>query len=118
MPLWPCPSSRSTRETSVIRAPSSLGGFELDIKIDMKRISVTVLDSDYERFRHAAQAQGRPIAQLIRDAMALYRREHLERRVALRDVPVPVGHRLVAGLPDRGEIYDEACDGILASGER
>lgn len=83
----------------------------------MKTISVTVLSSDYESFRHAARAQGCSIAQLIRDAMAQYRREHLERRVALREVPVLVGHRPVAGLPDRGEIYDEAFAGIPRSSD-
>lgn len=84
----------------------------------MKTISVAVLDSDYESFRHAARSQGRSIAQLIRDAMALYRREHLERLTALRDVPVLVGHRLVARLPDRREIYDKVFAGDSPSGER
>ena len=84
----------------------------------MKTISVAVLDSDYESFRDAARSQGRSIAQLIRDAMALYRREHLERLTALRDVPVLVGHRLVARLPDRGEIYDEVIARDSPSGER
>ena len=66
-----------------------------------------VLDSDYESFRQASRAQGRPIAQLIREAMALYRRERLERRTQLRDVPTLAGHRLVHDLPERGDLYDD-----------
>jgi hypothetical protein len=73
----------------------------------MKTISVGVLDADYESFRQASTAQGRPIAQLIREAMSLYRREHIERRTPLRDVPTLAGHRLVADLPARDELYDE-----------
>ena len=73
----------------------------------MKTISVGVLNNDYESFRQASKAQGRPIAQLIREAMSLYRREHIERRTPLRDVPTLAGHRLVGDLPTRAELYDE-----------
>ena len=77
------------------------------IVINMKTISVGVLDADYESFRQASRTQGRPIAQLIREAMALYRREHIEQRTPLRDVPTLAGHRPVADLPQRDELYDE-----------
>lgn len=73
----------------------------------MKTISVGVLDTDYESFRQASKAQGRPIAQLIREAMSLYRREHIERRTPLRDMPTLAGHRLVESPPTRSELYDE-----------
>lgn len=73
----------------------------------MKTISVGVLDADYESFRQASKAQGRSIAQLIREAMSLYRREHIERQTPLRDVPTLPGHRLVGDLPTRAELYDE-----------
>ena len=73
----------------------------------MKTISVGVLDADYESFRQASKAQGRPIAQLIREAMSRYRREQIKRRTPLRDVPTLAGHRLVADLPGRDELYDE-----------
>ena len=79
----------------------------------MKTISVGIVDSDYESFRRASKAQGRPIAQLIREAMALYRREHLEQRTPLRDVPVLVGHCLVTDLPDRSDLYDEVFPDVL-----
>lgn len=84
-----------------------------DSLTNMKTISVAVLESDYESFRHEARARGSSIAQLIRDAMSQFRREHLDDRGPLRDVPVLVGHRLVA-LPDRSEIYDEAFGSVFA----
>ncbi len=79
----------------------------------MKMISVGVVDSDYESFRKASRAQGRPIAQLIREAMAFYRQERLERRSPLRDVPALAGHRLVSDLPDRHDLYDEMYRDVI-----
>ena len=88
-----------------------------DILTSMKTISISVLESDYESFRNAARARGSSIAQLIRDAMSQFRREHLDERGPLRDVPVLVGHRLVAPLPDRSETYDEAFGSVFAEDE-
>ena len=79
----------------------------------MKTISVGVVDSDYESFRKASKAQGRPIAQLIREAMAFYRQERLEQRTPLREVPALAGHRLVTDLPDRAELYDEMFPDVI-----
>lgn len=76
----------------------------------MKTISVSVVEGDYEAFRRAARTQGRPIAQLIREAMALYRSERIERRSPLTEVPVLVGHRPRGPLPSRDELYDEVFD--------
>jgi hypothetical protein len=74
----------------------------------MKTISVAVSEADYEAFRDGAQAQGRSIAQLIREAMALYREQRLESRSRMLDVPVLVGHRPVIDvLPSREELYDD-----------
>ena len=83
----------------------------------MKTISVAVLESDYESFRHEARVQGSSIAQLIRDAMSQFRREHSDDCGPLRDVPVLVGHRLVAPLSSRSEIYDEAFGSVFAEEE-
>ena len=74
----------------------------------MKTISIAVSEGDYEAFRHAAGESDRSIAQLIREAMALYREERLERRSPLRDLRVLAGHRPIAPLPSRHELYDEA----------
>lgn len=73
----------------------------------MKTISLAVSNTEYEAYRQIASQEGRPIAQLIREAMAVYRAEHLEQRPPLLDFPVLVGHRLVGELPSRVEIWDE-----------
>lgn len=78
-----------------------------DIVLDMKTISVSVSEGDYEAFRQAAKESDRSIAQLIREAMARFRASELEARTALRDVPVLPGHRPLGPLPDRSELYDE-----------
>jgi hypothetical protein len=73
----------------------------------MKTISLAVSESDYEAFRRAAQEENRPVAQLIREAMAFYRKERLEAKTPLTDLPLLVGHRLIQELPARDELYDE-----------
>jgi hypothetical protein len=73
----------------------------------MKTISVAVSEADYEAFREAARREGRPIAQLLREAMAFYREQRLEQRLRLTELPVLVGHRAVGPLPERHEIYGE-----------
>ena len=77
----------------------------------MKTISVSVSADDYRAFQRAAREQGRPVAQLIREAMAVYRAERLEERGALSDLPVLPGHRPVGELPDRSEVWREVFDG-------
>ena len=62
---------------------------------------------DNDAFRHAAQEEGRSIAQLIREAMAFYRRERLEQKPRLTDLPVLPGPRPRSALPSRDELYDE-----------
>lgn len=74
---------------------------------DMKTISVAVSEEDYEAFRHASGESDRSIAQLIREAMALYREEKLERRTPLRNLRVLAGHRPIAPLPSRQDLYGE-----------
>lgn len=83
----------------------------------MKTISVAVSHEDYEAFRRAAREQGRPIAQLIRESMAVYRTEHLERRRRLDRLPVLAGHQPTGDLPGRGEIYEEIFTGRGSVGE-
>jgi hypothetical protein len=81
----------------------------------MKSISLSVSELDYEAFRKAAQSQQRPIASLIREAMAAYRAEKLEARGRLEEIVVLAGHAPSAPLPSREELYDEAFD---APGDR
>ena len=73
----------------------------------MKTVSVTVPEADYEIFLRAARAQHRPVAQLIQEAMALYRKERLQARPLLTDLPILHGHRPIGGLPTRADIHDE-----------
>ena len=77
----------------------------------MRTISVSVSKHDYEAFRRVARSTKRSIAQLIRDAMAFYRREKLEERSRLVELPVLVGHRAVTVLPTRAEVYEEVFSG-------
>jgi hypothetical protein len=78
-----------------------------DIVVNMKPISLSVSNDDYEAFRKAARERNTSIAQLIRDAMLLYRTERLERRTPLEELPLLTGHRPVESLPSRAELYDE-----------
>lgn len=73
----------------------------------MKTISVAVSESDYESFRRAAQKEGRPIAQLIREAMAFYLNEKLGSRPPLTDLPLLVGHKARGPLPGKEDLYDD-----------
>lgn len=77
----------------------------------MKAISVAVSEEDYEEFRRVASSEGRSIAQLIRDAMALYRELKLKQRPPLRDLPQLLGHQPISPLPSRSEVYDEMYAG-------
>lgn len=76
----------------------------------MKTISVAVLESDYEAFRQAAEAQGRPIAQLIREAMGVYREERLRPKKRLTDVPLIEGLRWIGPPLKSGEAFGEMAD--------
>jgi hypothetical protein len=78
-----------------------------DIVDDMKTISVSVSTEDYDAFRRGSRRFKRPIAQLIREAMVLYRKERLQEKSRLVELPVLVGHRPLHTLPPRGELYDE-----------
>jgi hypothetical protein len=90
-----------------MRRAWTLGTGRDNIGTYMKTISVMVLEEEYEAFRRAARHQGRPVAQLIREAMALYRAERIERAGRLEEVPVLPGHRPKGPLPTREELYDE-----------
>jgi 16S rRNA U516 pseudouridylate synthase RsuA-like enzyme len=50
----------------------------------MKTITINVSEPVYEEFRRESARQGRPTAELIREAMESYRRERLSPRGDLR----------------------------------
>jgi len=81
-----------------------------DMILNMKTISVSVSKADYEAFRRGSKRLQRSIAQLIREAMALYREERLEQKSRLSELPVLVGHRPIAPLPTRSELYEEVFE--------
>ncbi len=79
----------------------------------MKTISVSVLEEEYEAYRQDSKYRNRPIAQLIREAMAYYRKERLSQRDRLVELPLLVGHALSRDLPSREEIYEEIFENGL-----
>lgn len=78
-----------------------------DIIVNMKTISVSVSKEDYAAFRRGSKRLQRSIAQLIREAMALYREQRLEEKTRLSSLPVLVGHRALGSPPSRAELYEE-----------
>jgi hypothetical protein len=76
----------------------------------MKTISLAVSEDIYEAFRHIARAEGRSIAQTIRDAMSVYLAEHRPPRSRLEEIRVLPGMRPIGPLPSREEIWDEIFD--------
>ena len=79
----------------------------MDILIDMKTISVAVSESVYEDFRRAARSRDRSIAQLIREAMRIYRDTHLTLKEPLSTFAVFDSPRPRGGLPSREQLYDD-----------
>lgn len=81
----------------------------------MRTISVSVSKEDYAAFRRGSKRLQRSIAQLIREAMSLYREQRLDEKSRLVTLPVLVGHRPLANLPTRAELYEEIFDSGSAS---
>ena len=60
--------------------------------IRMKTITVNVSEPVYEEFQRHARKTDRKAAELIREAMELYRQERMQRKTSLRDRrPASVG---------------------------
>jgi hypothetical protein len=73
----------------------------------MKTITVNVSEPVYEDFRRASRCQGRPTAELIREAMESYRRQHLRPRTDLRGFrPRSLGKVLKPLAPDEDLLGD------------
>ena len=104
--VWPQGQENSPATLEVL-ADLDHGRPSLRYDTDMRTISVSVSTKDYEAFRRTARLTQRPIAQLIREAMAFYRQEKLEARPRLTALPVLSGHSPVSPLPSRAELYDE-----------
>jgi hypothetical protein len=76
----------------------------------MKTITINVSEPVYEDFRRASRIQGRPTAELIREAMEGYRRQHLRSRGDLRSLrPRSLG-RVLKPLARKDDLLSEMLD--------
>ena len=80
----------------------------------MKTITVNVSDPIYQDFRSYARKTDRKATELIREAMELYRQQHMQRRTTLRDRrPASVGgpiQPITAEDNLLGEMLDDTRD--------
>lgn len=80
----------------------------------MRTITVNVSEPVYEEFRQFALKTDRKASELIREAMELYRKEHMQRRTSLKDRrPVSVGGPIQAITMEDdilGGMLDDARD--------
>jgi hypothetical protein len=77
----------------------------------MRTITINVSEPVYEDFRRASKGQGRPTAELIREAMESYRRQHLRPRGHLRRLrPRSLG-KVLKPLSRRDDLLSEMLDG-------
>ena len=76
----------------------------------MKTITINVSEPAYEDFRRASKAQGRSISGLIREAMELYRREHLQERGDLRGFRPRSAGRMLRPLSREDDLAAEMLD--------
>jgi hypothetical protein len=79
----------------------------------MRTLRVTVSDSEYDAIQKVADARNRSVEQLIQETLASFKRETAEMQAPppLRDLPLYPGHRLVADLPSRADLYEEIFSG-------
>jgi len=66
-----------------------------------------VSDSEYDALQKVADVRNRSIEQLIQETLATFQREAAGTRKPLRELPLFPGHRLVADLPSRADLYEE-----------
>jgi len=76
----------------------------------MKTITVNVSEPIYEAFQLHARKVDRKTSEVIREAMELYYRHHLQRRTSLRDrSPVSVGGA-ISPLTSEDDLLGEMLD--------
>ncbi len=78
----------------------------------MRMITINVSEPVYEAFQQHAKKSDRKASELIREAMELYRQQHMQRRTSLRDRhPASVGGpiRPITSQDDiLGDMLDDA----------
>jgi hypothetical protein len=89
-------------------------GTNIQLSPCMKTITINVSEPVYEDFRQYARKTDRKASELIREAMELYRLQHMQRRTSLRDRrPVSVGGPIQAITAEDdilGGMLDDARD--------
>jgi hypothetical protein len=76
----------------------------------MKAISVHVEEDNYRTFQRLAAREGKPVAELLREAMADYLQRKLPTGRRLTEIPARKGRQIVEGWT-RSEVFDEMIDG-------
>ena len=76
----------------------------------MKTITVNVSEPVYEEFQRASRNQGRPTAELIREAMETYRREYLRPRADLRGFRPRSAGKVLKPLAREDDLLDEMLE--------
>ena len=76
----------------------------------MRAISVHVEDGEYQRFKSLAALEGRPVAALIRRALADYLEREGRPGRSILEIPAHRSGKLLRPWT-RSEIYDEMLDG-------
>ena len=85
-------------------------GDNIHYLICMKTITINVSEPVYEDFRRASKSQGRPTAELIREAMESYRRQHLRKRTDLKNFrPRSLG-KVLMPLAREDDLLSEILD--------
>jgi hypothetical protein len=77
----------------------------------MKTITVNVSEPVYEEFRRASRSSGRPTSELIREAMEMYRREHLRPQTDLGAFRPRSAGRVLLPLSREDDLLREMLDG-------
>lgn len=72
----------------------------------MRTLRVTVSDSEYVALRKVADARETSLEQMLQEALVSVRREGTSRG-RLRALPLLPGHRPLADLPTRADLYEE-----------
>lgn len=75
----------------------------------MRAISVHVAEDDYRSFKVLAAHRGRPVAALLREAMAAYLRDEAPAGIALSEIPAHESGRMLRGWT-RDELFDEMLE--------
>jgi Arc/MetJ-type ribon-helix-helix transcriptional regulator len=76
----------------------------------MKQISLSIPNPDYEVYKSMAKQMDRPVSELIREALSLYKEQQLKRLGRLERLSLFPDTALIETLPTREEIYDEVTE--------